>query len=440
MPYRIGAKGSFGCSGYPALKEGTNEVMGCHKTRSDAAAQIYAINRSEGNIGKNMNEIKEGDFVMGTTTEGLIHGIVEHIMTEGGTLGTPGSEYALQSMPPENPAMSVRVYEEEDGKWEATAYSIGMMYADAQKIDIETHQMDAEETMKSYNSDNEEEDKWDNMAKACWVGYEQRGMKEKGGRMVPNCVPIGKLQEIEKAKSVSVGDHVLFAVPKPPDKTESAHGVVERVERSGKVTLPGTNETVEASSDNPVAVVRVYATNENGKRTRTDRRVAKPFSSLRVSSEPIDNEKMYDMEESMEKVSESKLRELVENYNKGKEGDKKITVGTLRQVYNRGIGAYRSNPSSVRGSVSSAEQWAMGRVNAFMAGLRGRFPRKPFDLDLFPKGHPRSTKKSLFENFAKNVDKPTRVKELFNESNNINKNTESWSGSIFDLNPFKNNG
>jgi hypothetical protein len=440
MPYRVGAKGSFGCSGYPALKEGTNEVMGCHKTRSDAAAQIYAINRSEGNIGKNMNEIKEGDFVMGTTTEGLIHGIVEHIMTEGGTLGTPGSEYALQSMPPENPAMSVRVYKEEDGKWEATAYSIGMMYADAQKIDIETHQMDAEETMKSYNSDNEEEDKWDNIAKACWVGYEQRGMKEKGGRMVPNCVPIGKLQEIEKAKSVSVGDHVLFAVPKPPDKTESAHGIVERVERSGKVTLPGTNETVEASSDNPVAVVRVYATNENGKRTRTDRRVAKPFSSLRVSSEPIDNEKMYDMEETIEKVSESKLRELVENYNKGKEGDKKITVGTLRQVYNRGIGAYRSNPSSVRGSVSSAEQWAMGRVNAFMAGLRGRFPRKPFDLDLFPKGHPRSTKKSLFENFAKNVDKPTRVKELFNESNNINKNKESWSGSIFDLNPFKNNG
>jgi hypothetical protein len=440
MPYRIGAKGSFGCSGYPALKEGTNEVMGCHKTRSDAAAQIYAINRSEGNIGKNMNEIKEGDFVMGTTTEGLIHGIVEHIMTEGGTLGTPGSEYALQSMPPENPAMSVRVYKEEDGKWEATAYSIGMMYADAQKIDIETHQMDAEETMKSYNSDNEEEDKWDNIAKACWVGYEQRGMKEKGGRMVPNCVPIGKLQEIEKAKSVSVGDHVLFAVPKPPDKTESAHGIVERVERSGKVTLPGTNETVEASSDNPVAVVRVYATNENGKRTRTDRRVAKPFSSLRISSEPIDNEKMYDMNETIEKVSESKLKELVENYNKGKEGDKKITVGTLRQVYNRGIGAYRSNPSSVRGSVSSAEQWAMGRVNAFMAGLRGRFPRKPFDLDLFPKGHPRSTKKSLFENFAKNVDKPTRVKELFNESNNINKNTESWSGSIFDLNPFKNNG
>jgi len=51
MPYHVGAKGSSGCSGYPALKD-TGEVMGCHKTRREAAAQIYAINRSEGNIGK----------------------------------------------------------------------------------------------------------------------------------------------------------------------------------------------------------------------------------------------------------------------------------------------------------------------------------------------------------------------------------------------------
>ena len=452
MPYRVGSKGSFGCSGYPALKEGTNEVMGCHKTRSEAAAQIYAINRSEGNIDKSMHVIKEGDFVMGMTSEGIVHGVVEHIMIEGGTLGTPGSRYALQSMPPDNPAMSVRVYKEEDDGWEPTAYSIGMMYMEAEVVNMETHTMEEESEMEdktssvnksddSYYSDNEEEDKWDNMAKACWAGYEQRGMKDKGGRMVPNCVPVGKTynmdDEIEKAKSVSIGDHVTFAVPKPPDKTESAHGVVERVERSGTVKLPGTNESVEASSDNPVAVVRVYATNESGKRTRTDRRVAKPFSSLRVLSEPIDNEKMYDMDDEIEKVSAARLQELADAYNKGKEGDKRITVGALRQVYNRGIGAYRTNPSSVRGSVSSAEQWAMGRVNAFMAGLRGRFPRKPFDLDLFPKGHSRSTKKSLFEDFAKSVDKPERVINLFPESNSINKQVEGWGGSIFDLNPFK---
>jgi hypothetical protein len=153
MPYRVGAKGSYGCSGYPALKVGTNEVMGCHDTRAQAAAQIYAINRSEGNIGKSMHDIKEGDFVMGPTSEGLVHGMVEHIMWEGGTLGTPGTRYALESMPPENPAMSVRVYKEEDNGWEPTAYSVGMMYADAEKIDIENHSMDAEETMTENEDD-----------------------------------------------------------------------------------------------------------------------------------------------------------------------------------------------------------------------------------------------------------------------------------------------
>jgi hypothetical protein len=93
--------------------------------------------------------IKEGDFVMGMTSEGMVHGMVEHIMIEGGVYGVPGTEYAIQSMPPENPAMAVRVYEEEDGKWEPTAYSIGMMYKDAEIIDINNHSMKEKEEMDS---------------------------------------------------------------------------------------------------------------------------------------------------------------------------------------------------------------------------------------------------------------------------------------------------
>ena len=169
MPYHVGEKGSYGCSGYPAVKD-DGTVMGCHKTAEEAANQIYAINQSEGNIDEKemvtsdggvgiknpqawpgteikdpkmkKSDITEGDYVMGMTVEGIAHGRVEHIMWEGGTLGTPGTEYAIESMPPENPAMSVRVYEEDNGRWEATAYSIGMMYKDAQKLDsLENHSM-----------------------------------------------------------------------------------------------------------------------------------------------------------------------------------------------------------------------------------------------------------------------------------------------------------
>ena len=201
MPYNVGEKGSYGCSGYPAVKD-DGTVMGCHDTQEKAQAQITAINISEaeksmptltdeeldqvdkqapcwdGYVQRGMKEkdgrmvpncvpvakkiitqkaegsIEEGNFVMGMTTEGVAHGIVEHIMWEGGTLGTPGSAYALESMPPDNPAMSVRVYEEEDeGQWSPTAYSIGMMYQDATKLEsLGGHTMDSEdEDMESIN-------------------------------------------------------------------------------------------------------------------------------------------------------------------------------------------------------------------------------------------------------------------------------------------------
>jgi hypothetical protein len=97
-------------------------------------------------------DIREGDYVMGMTVEGIAHGRVEHIMLEGGTLGEPGTEYALRSMPPENPAMSVRVYEEDDGMWEPTAYSIGMMYQDAVRLEnLQGHSMKENEEYEKIN-------------------------------------------------------------------------------------------------------------------------------------------------------------------------------------------------------------------------------------------------------------------------------------------------
>lgn len=36
----------------------------------------------------------------------------------------------------------------------------------------------------------------------------------------------------------------------------------------------------------------------------------------------------------------------------------------LQTIYNKGVGAYKTNPSSVRKNVKSKEQWAMARVYA----------------------------------------------------------------------------
>lgn len=43
-----------------------------------------------------------------------------------------------------------------------------------------------------------------------------------------------------------------------------------------------------------------------------------------------------------------------------------IKKSILQEVYNRGIGAYKTNPSSVRPQVKSKEMWAMARIYSFV--------------------------------------------------------------------------
>ena len=88
------------------------------------------------------------------------------------------------------------------------------------------------------------------------------------------------------------------------------------------------------------------------------------------------------------------LAKKVKEHN-DKHGDKKgkrVTQRMLEAVFRRGVGAYNTNPSSVRPSVSNADQWAYARVNVFLAAVRtGRFKSGKFDTDLLPKGHPLRT-------------------------------------------------
>lgn len=437
MPYHVGEKGSYGCSGYPALKD-DGTVMGCHTTAEEAANQIYAINQSEGNIedkevgiknpeawpgtaikaatdkdgmgsaigqpepasknksairpprkkpktrvggaggdssgaiattnnGTSMgtkadgeNPIKEGDFVMGRTTEGIAHGVVEHIMWEGGTLGTPGSEYALESMPPENPAMSVRIYEEgDDDSWEPTAYSIGMMYLDATVVDMEDHNMDYEDM------DDEDMDDMEMMSKAetysptsGMKAAARRAIKwREDGKATGAGTPVGwgRARDIVAGRSMSLSvvrrmfsffsrhevdkkgkdfyntsnpsngrimwdawggdagfswsrgivnrmrDKALFSnFGKDFTRAESlsvifkgigvgsmvswnssggtARGKITRIIRSGTYNVPGTQVSLNASEDDPVAVIRLYRDGEP-----TDTIVAHKTKTLRQS-------------------------------------------------------------------------------------------------------------------------------------------------------------
>ena len=89
------------------------------------------------------------------------------------------------------------------------------------------------------------------------------------------------------------------------------------------------------------------------------------------------------------------LEKKVKDHN-DKDPKYRATLRMLIASFNRGVGAYNTNPSSVRPSVTSSDQWALARVNGLLYALRnGRFKRKPYDTDLLPSNHPLSSKKNL---------------------------------------------
>ena len=93
----------------------------------------------------------------------------------------------------------------------------------------------------------------------------------------------------------------------------------------------------------------------------------------------------------IEKGLENKLEEHKEDV--GDDPRKQTTLATLEKVFDRGVGAYKTNPESVRPTVTSPEQWAYARVNSFLYALRNlRFRSGKHDTDLLPEEHPLSTK------------------------------------------------
>jgi hypothetical protein len=102
-----------------------------------------------------------------------------------------------------------------------------------------------------------------------------------------------------------------------------------------------------------------------------------------------------DKAEVSDKIKEA-LKNKVKDHNEdvGNVASKRTNLRTLEAVFRRGVGAYRTNPSSVRPTVTGPDQWGLGRVNSFLRVLRtGKFKSGAHDTDLLPKGHPKSSKK-----------------------------------------------
>jgi hypothetical protein len=86
----------------------------------------------------------------------------------------------------------------------------------------------------------------------CWKGYKQIGMKDKGGRQVPNCVPEGKMNEAVSSKDM---DKIKSAV----EAASSFMGVGSELKKLGMkytfATEPLAIYIVQPTPNNKVAIV-----------------------------------------------------------------------------------------------------------------------------------------------------------------------------------------
>lgn len=170
----------------------------------------------------------------------------------------------------------------------------------------------------------------------CWEGYKQVGMKKgKNGNMVPNCVPI-----------------------------DTSISTSEESELAGKRTIA---QTPAPKKD------RIKGSNKNKK----------------GSAKGIKAARKVKFSASVEKS----LKEKVAKHNEKASPGRKASLGMLKAVYRRGAGAF----SVSHRPGMNRNQWAMGRVNAFLRLLKSGKPSNSAyttDNDLLPASHPRSTKKS----------------------------------------------
>jgi hypothetical protein len=218
---------------------------------------------------------QEGMFVMGPTSEDIVHGKVEHVMRDG-SLG-PGSKYEVQATM-EDPALLVRIYEEEDGSWEETELFVGVKSSQATLIGTQ-------EDMNNHS--------------------------------------------MEKADSVRVGQMVSWN-----SSGGRAEGKVIRVIRNGKYNVPDSSFTITGTPEDPAVAIRLYRDGEP-----TDTIVGHKMKTLTVkkSMEDIDLEKasLEDLDLKPTESMASNARRGLELRRKFGRGGTAVGVARARDLANR---------------------------------------------------------------------------------------------------------
>jgi len=235
----------------------------------------------------------------------------------------------------------------------------------------------------------------------CWDTHKQVGMKKKGDKMVPNCVPKNEDAEDRvkariKARQTANDkrDRIALARARTRDTVRDIRG--EDVSEISTQKINRYYDKAKQSHDR--AGNSAFA-----RHLRKEPGIEKDLDTMRKRKAGIATARSIAIKK-LRGEKPGKLRE--ENYDysfdmtedaktglKAKSEKSGIPLGILRQVYNRGMAAWRGGHRPG----ASQQQWAFARVNSFITKGSGTWGKADKDLAAKARASMKSKKESVNE-------------------------------------------
>jgi HK97 family phage prohead protease len=300
VPYYITDK-SESCPAWSVIKDG-GEVLACHDTKESAIAQAIAVSLAEDTefVGERaaVQELKIGDWVTWNIRNPKV--LAQVVMIEGELAG-------------------LEVYELEDEVYHSTNRLMIMNVFKLQRIQMpERVSAEVEDAEEEIEEDDGAENLPDNYRPALAIDvpegracgncffYNEERINEAGDKawcerwdaFVDGAYYCNAWQEGEEERAepdaLEVGDSVSWN-----SSGGRARGIIERIERDGRINIPNSDFTVIGTEDDPAALIRVFREGEDGPEP-TDTLVGHRFSTL-TKINALQRAKHYDDEEEKEK-------------------------------------------------------------------------------------------------------------------------------------------
>ena len=238
----------------------------------------------------------------------------------------------------------------------------------------------------------------DYLEEKCWDGYKQVGMKKKGNKMVPNCVPVDEVtqdKDIKDKEGTQPAKYYAGDMAKSTKDKRAAHFAKKKSgpapgDASAKTKPSKHTKKYKQMFGEAVSKFMTGDVEIKGKRVKVEVEVTGVDNKQRIyHANVLAPKEHFGLELKIParvmhrgKWIKTKTGKAFEHLGEAIEGLKNkaeksgMPYGILKKVYDRGMAAYKTGHRPG----TTSQQWAFARVNSFVTKSKGTWGGADKDL------------------------------------------------------------